>query len=87
MTADVTDLPVKGYRPQTLAAIEVYANNKVEETLLRLLDLLAEEEDIDKSWLAIGRTHIESGFMAISRAVLQPERGGCLSRHRSTVTS
>ena len=27
-----------------------------------------------KRWLAIGRTHIEQGFMAINRAIFRPDR-------------
>ncbi len=28
----------------------------------------------DKRWLAIARTHIQEGFMALNRAVFQPQR-------------
>jgi hypothetical protein len=30
--------------------------------------------NVDQRWLAIGRTHIEEAFMAINRAVFQPQR-------------
>lgn len=68
-------LPVPGYRPQSDAAVEAVTLNKdVEERVLRLLDRLAADPGIDKRWLAIGRTGIEQGFMAVNRAVFQPAR-------------
>jgi len=68
-------LPVAGYRPQTDEALAlVNANKLIEERVLRLLDGLAGRADIDKRWLAVGRTAIEQGFMAVNRAVFQPGR-------------
>lgn len=68
-------LPVAGYRPQNDVALAlVNANKRSEEALLRTLDELAARPDIDKRWLAIGRTAIEQGFMAVNRAIFQPER-------------
>ena len=51
----------------------VNANKRAEEVILRSLDLLAARGDIDQSWLALGRTYLELGFMSINRAVFQPE--------------
>lgn len=68
-------LPVAGYQPQSLGAIEaVNANKHAEEVILRSLDELKANPDIDQRWLAIGRTHIEEGFMAINRAIFKPAR-------------
>lgn len=68
-------LPVAGYRPQTDEALAlVNANKDAEERVLRILDGLAARSDIDKRWLAVGRTAIENGFMAVNRAVFQPAR-------------
>jgi hypothetical protein len=70
-----TGLPVSGYRPQETAAVDlVNANKKLEELLLRHLDTMAADGNIDGRWLAVGRTHIEQGFMAINRAVFKPSR-------------
>jgi hypothetical protein len=70
-----TGLPVAGYRPQSLAAIDlVNANKAAEEATLRLLDHLATLPETDKRWLAIGRTAIENGFMAANRSVFRPAR-------------
>lgn len=68
-------LPVSGYRPQSVEAVAtVNASKVMEESVLRLLDSLASDPSIDKRWLAVGRTHIEQGFMAVNRAVFQPQR-------------
>ena len=68
-------LPVSGYRPQGAEAVAlVNANKDAEERVLRILDALAARQDIDKRWLAVGRTAIENGFMAVNRAVFQPAR-------------
>jgi hypothetical protein len=68
-------LPVQGYTPQSQEKVDLVNVNKfLEEQALRLLDRLAARDDIDKRWLAIGRTHLEQAFMAINRAVFQPAR-------------
>lgn len=68
-------LPVSGYRPQTNTAVaKVNCNKQLEELVLRQFDELAADADVDKRWLAIGRTAIEQGFMAMNRAVFKPER-------------
>lgn len=66
-------LSVAGYKPQSQSAVDlVNVNKRLEEQLLRHLDSFA--GDIDKRWLAIGRTHVEQAFMAINRAVFKPDR-------------
>lgn len=68
-------LPVAGYREQSDSRVEmVNDNKKIEERALRMLDDLATLHSVDKRWLAIGRTSIEQGFMAVNRAVFQPTR-------------
>ena len=68
-------LPVKGYSQQSDVSVLLVNNNKlVEEGVLRLLDALADLPSIDKRWLAVGRTQIEQGFMAVNRAVFKPDR-------------
>lgn len=70
-------LPVAGYRPQADAKVAlVNANKQAEERVLRILDALAEQPETDKRWLAIGRTAIEQGFMAVNRSIFQPARIG-----------
>lgn len=73
--SDHTGLPVQGYRPQSGDAVEtVNVNKTLEERVLRQLDALGADPATDKRWLAIGRTAIEQGFMAVNRAVFQPGR-------------
>jgi len=68
-------LPVPGYRPQSDAAVAIVTTMKrTEEKILRALDDLAAREDIDQRWLAIGRTQIEQGFMAVNRSIFRPAR-------------
>ena len=68
-------LPVPGYREQSNDAVALVSGNKViEEQVLRILDDLARRDDVDKRWLAIGRTSIEQGFMAVNRSIFKPER-------------
>jgi hypothetical protein len=68
-------MPVAGYTHQSDDAIAMVNNNKqAEEMILRMLDAMADDTSIDKRWLAVGRTHIEQGFMAINRAIFKPQR-------------
>lgn len=77
-TADNTvrqPLPVEGYVGQIDDKITIINYNKEdEERTLRLLDTLAVRDDVDKRWLAIGRTHLETAWMAINRSIFKPER-------------
>lgn len=70
-------LPVAGYKPQGDGAVQaVNINKAIEELILRVLDMLAEDDAVDKRWLAVGRTQIEQGFMAVNRSVFKPGRLG-----------
>jgi hypothetical protein len=75
MTPKQSGLPVPGYRPQSDAAVALVSEFKrQEERLLRVLDAMAADAEIDKRWLAIGRTALEQGFMAVNRSVFRPGR-------------
>ena len=68
-------LPVAGYRQQPQWAVDaVNSNKEIEEGTLRILDSLAENPEVDKRWLAIGRTQLEQAFMAINRSIFKPAR-------------
>lgn len=68
-------LPVQGYRPQSDDAVTlVNANKRAEEEVLRILDALQGAPDVDPRWLAIGRSLIEQGFMAVNRSIFKPAR-------------
>jgi hypothetical protein len=66
---------VLGYVDQPEGHIDMVNENKlVEEACLQMIDYLELLDSVDKRWLAIGRTHIELGWMAINRAIFRPER-------------
>lgn len=72
-------MPVSGYQPQSQVAVDtVNTFKQAEERLLRQLDALAQGREglppVDGRWLAIGRTELENAFMAINRAIFQPQR-------------
>lgn len=69
-------LPVGGYTPVTGLQVEaVNQHKRMEEVILQRLDRLHMiDPDVDQRWLAVARTHIEQGFMAMNRAVFRPER-------------
>jgi hypothetical protein len=75
MSENHSGLPI-GYSPQSVGNIEMVNRNKeLEEHILRVLDEFRNYGvDIDQRWLAIGRTHIEEGFMAVNRAIFRPAR-------------
>lgn len=73
--SDHKPLPIHGYVPQSDVNVQhVNLNKQIEERVLQTLDELAKMENVDKRWLAIGRTHIEQGFMAINRSIFKPTR-------------
>jgi hypothetical protein len=66
--------PVKGYQDVSGDKLTIVNQHKeIEERILRQLDLL-KGADVDQRWLAIGRTKMEEAWMAINRAVFQPQR-------------
>lgn len=68
-------LPVPGYRDQSPEAVEkVILLKQLEEQVLRVIDLLKDDGEVDQRWLSIGRTQIEQGFMATNRSIFQPGR-------------
>jgi hypothetical protein len=71
--------PILGYtRPSGLQLSTVNMNKAIEEDILSRMDILEQhsELDVDRRWLAVARTHIEQGFMALNRAVMKPKRLG-----------
>ena len=75
MTEVVEQHSVHGYRAPSAECITIVNYLKmVEEGLLRLIDKMRAEEDVDPRWSVIGRMQIEQGFMALNRSVCKPER-------------
>lgn len=72
---DHKPLPVSGYTTQIDENVQmVNLNKRDEERILRSIDLYAMNPEVDKRWLAIAKTHIEQGFMAMNRAIFKPQR-------------
>lgn len=68
-------MPVSGYTTQPQEAIDIVnCNKRIEEDILRMLDAYKENPNIDQRWVAISRTHIEQGFMAMNRSIFKPTR-------------
>ena len=73
---DHKPLPVAGYTAQSDENVHlVNLNKRDEERILLSIDLYAMNPNVDKRWLAIARTHIEQGFMAMNRAILSEHKG------------
>lgn len=65
--------PVTGYRK--LSTDEIALMNEVKAVAVQvgeLHDKLAARPEIDRRWLAIGRTDLQKGFMSVVRAIAQP---------------
>lgn len=65
---------IKGYRELTQEEINLM--NEVKQKGVELGDLfekLEKIENIDKRWLSIGKTDLQKGLMATTRAIARPE--------------
>lgn len=64
---------IAGYRELTQEEIDVMNQIKAEgRDVGELIIDLEERDDIDKRWLAIAKTDLQKGFMALTRAVAKP---------------
>ena len=64
---------IKGYRE--LDAAEIAMMNMIKEQgaeLGLLVEKLRATQDIDQRWVSIGATDLQTGLMALTRAVAQP---------------
>lgn len=64
---------VIGYRRHTQAEVDLVNENKQLENLVGDQVTKVRGADVDQRWVAIARTHFQEGFMALNRAVFQPE--------------
>ncbi len=65
---------IKGYRD--LTAGEIAAMNECKTIAVsvgQLCDRVAEMPDVDKRWIAIGKTDLQKGFMSLIRAIARPD--------------
>lgn len=67
-------LPVKGYVAQDQENVDLVNQNKtLEAKLLKRLEKLGGYSHLDQRWLSVAKTHFEQGFMALNRAIFQPQ--------------
>ena len=65
---------IKGYRELTETEIELM--NLVKEfgrDLGELIDNMEDNKDFDQRWLAIGKTDLQKGLMALTRSIAKPD--------------
>ena len=64
---------ILGYRELSQEETELINEIKTQGDNLGLaLDAMAAMPDVDKRWLAIGRTHLQEGLMALVRSIAKP---------------
>lgn len=64
---------IKGYRELTQAEIDLMnAIKAMGEELGGMIDDLRAAKGIDQRWVSIGATDLQTGLMALTRAVAQP---------------
>lgn len=64
---------ISGYRE--LSQAEIDTMNKIKALAQQVGDLMSElegDETYNQRWLAIGKTDLQKGFMAVTRAVAKP---------------
>lgn len=68
---------IKGYRE--LNEVEIALMNKIKAKGAELAELVKDlgesegETKADPRWLAIGKTHLQEGLMALTRSIAKPE--------------
>jgi hypothetical protein len=64
-----------GYRPLEPQMIELANRNKlIEELVMRQVDAMREDPNLDQRLISIAATHFMEGFMSLNRSVFQPQR-------------
>ena len=64
---------IKGYRDLSQTEIDLMNEIKTKGVELgELINKLQESTDIDQLWVSIGKTDLQTGLMALTRAVAKP---------------
>lgn len=66
--------PIKGYRD--LSQEEIDTINDLKALAIQVgveVEAVFNRDGVDKRWAAIARTDLQTGFMALIRAIAQPE--------------
>jgi hypothetical protein len=78
MSEDLKPLPVAGYTPQSAEKVALANEGKeLEERYLRWLDKLEARAKVTGHggrFVALARTHVETGAMFAIRSIFQPQR-------------
>lgn len=65
---------IKGYRDLSQAEIDTMNECKeAAEQIGQLVEKVAQIKNIDMRWVDIGKTDLQTGFMALIRSVARPE--------------
>lgn len=66
---------ITGYQQQPQSKVDAVNTTKGIENDLGdwLNQLVTDIPDVDMRWIAVARTHLQQGFMALNRAVFRPE--------------
>jgi hypothetical protein len=65
---------IKGYRELDEAEIALMNEVKAQGVVLgALVEKLRDLQSNDQRWVAIGETHLQTGLMALTRAIAKPE--------------
>lgn len=68
----MTEQPIKGYRTLSQTEIDLINEIKSDAAKIELLVEALKQHNADGRWIAIGVTHLQQGFMALTRAVAKP---------------
>lgn len=65
---------IKGYRDLSQAEIDLMNEVKAKGVELgELVEKLMATDGLDKRWISIGKTDLQTGLMALVRGIAQPE--------------
>lgn len=65
--------PIVGYRNLLAAEVELINELKAQgNNLGELIEALGKIDSVDQRWFNIGRTHMQQGLMALTRAIARP---------------
>lgn len=71
--AGTVTVSITGYRQLSEQEQDLINVIKINANLIgELVDRLNGDKTLDPRWVAIGKTHLQQGFMALTRAVAQP---------------
>ena len=65
---------IKGYKELTQEQIDLMNKIKIEGiNIQKIINTLSSSDSIDKRWLAIGKTNLQQGLMAVTRSISKPD--------------